>query len=96
MLRLNNICGDASANRQYTLRKNKSLIKQFFDSKQYLYQADRKVAHVHVVNDIYLIHGHHKTMFKGVKKTFDTAEELEIYIKQHDLEYEEQKQPTLF
>ncbi|HCY9973818.1 TPA: hypothetical protein O2G40_002784, partial [Staphylococcus aureus] len=23
-------------------------------------------------------------------------EELEIYIKQHDLEYEEQKQPTLF
>ncbi|HHE1047451.1 TPA: SAV1978 family virulence-associated passenger protein, partial [Staphylococcus aureus] len=56
MLRLNNICGDASANRQYTLRKNKSLIKQFFDSKQYLYQADRKVAHVHVVNDIYLIH----------------------------------------
>ncbi|HAR4564848.1 TPA: hypothetical protein I1P60_002836, partial [Staphylococcus aureus] len=24
------------------------------------------------------------------------AEELEIYIKQHDLEYEEQKQPTLF
>ncbi|HDG4752492.1 TPA: hypothetical protein PC324_002911, partial [Staphylococcus aureus] len=27
---------------------------------------------------------------------FDTAEELETYIKQHDLEYEEQKQPTLF
>ncbi|WP_150532040.1 SAV1978 family virulence-associated passenger protein, partial [Staphylococcus aureus] len=30
------------------------------------------------------------------KKTFDTAEELEIYIKQYGLEYEEQKQLTLF
>ncbi|SUK18902.1 phage-like protein [Staphylococcus aureus] len=29
-----------------------------------------------------------------MKKTFDTAEELEIYIKQHGLEYEEQKQLT--
>ncbi|HHM2473643.1 SAV1978 family virulence-associated passenger protein, partial [Staphylococcus aureus] len=29
-------------------------------------------------------------------KTFDTAEELEIYIKQHGLEYEEQKELTLF
>ncbi|EUX30826.1 hypothetical protein Q250_02837, partial [Staphylococcus aureus M1267] len=28
--------------------------------------------------------------------TFDTAEELETYIKQQDLEYEEQKQLTLF
>ncbi|HCX2652057.1 TPA: hypothetical protein OZG43_002631, partial [Staphylococcus aureus] len=26
----------------------------------------------------------------------DTAEELEIYIKQHGLEYEKQKQLTLF
>ncbi|HDA5896343.1 TPA: hypothetical protein O5L12_002792, partial [Staphylococcus aureus] len=31
-----------------------------------------------------------------VKQTFDTAEELETYIKQSDLEYEEQKQLTLF
>ncbi|HGL6332423.1 TPA: SAV1978 family virulence-associated passenger protein, partial [Staphylococcus aureus] len=29
--------------------------------------------------------------WQSVKKTFDTAEELEIYIKQHGLEYEEQK-----
>ncbi|HDG6076187.1 SAV1978 family virulence-associated passenger protein, partial [Staphylococcus aureus] len=27
---------------------------------------------------------------------FDTTEELETYIKQHGLEYEEQKQLTLF
>ncbi|MDI1604908.1 SAV1978 family virulence-associated passenger protein [Staphylococcus aureus] len=74
----------------------KEYLNQFFVSKRYLYQDNEQVAHVHEVNGTYYFHGHYKTMFKGVKKTFDTAEELEIYIKQHDLEYEEQKQPTLF
>ncbi|AGO29816.1 TPA: hypothetical protein OT052_001318 [Staphylococcus aureus] len=74
----------------------KEYLNQFFGSKRYLYQDNEQVAHVHEVNGTYYFHGHYKTMFKGVKKTFDTAEELEIYIKQHDLEYEEQKQPTLF
>ncbi|HDH4697799.1 TPA: hypothetical protein PI245_000455 [Staphylococcus aureus] len=74
----------------------KEYLNQFFGSKRYLYQDNEQVAHVHEVNGTYYFHGHYKTMFKGVKKTFDTAEELEIYRKQHDLEYEEQKQPTLF
>ncbi|NGW91447.1 hypothetical protein G6W68_14355 [Staphylococcus aureus] len=74
----------------------KEYLNQFFGSKRYLYQDNEQVAHVHEVNGTYYFHGHYKTMFKGVKKTFDTAEELEIYIKQYDLEYEEQKQPTLF
>ncbi|HDA1266032.1 TPA: hypothetical protein P6003_002709 [Staphylococcus aureus] len=74
----------------------KEYLNQFFGSKRYLYQDNEQVAHVHEVNGTYYFHGHYKTMFKGVKKTFDTAEELDIYIKQHDLEYEEQKQPTLF
>ncbi|HHC9600978.1 TPA: SAV1978 family virulence-associated passenger protein [Staphylococcus aureus] len=74
----------------------KEYLNQFFGSKRYLYQDNEQVAHVHEVNGTYYFHGHYKTMFKGVKKTFDTAEELEIYIKQQDLEYEEQKQPTLF
>ncbi|MCS5278570.1 phi PVL orf 51-like protein [Staphylococcus aureus] len=74
----------------------KEYLNQFFGSKRYLYQDNKQVAHVHEVNGTYYFHGHYKTMFKSVKKTFDTAEELEIYIKQHDLEYEEQKQPTLF
>ncbi|QFJ89462.1 hypothetical protein DQU93_05975 [Staphylococcus aureus] len=74
----------------------KEYLNQFFGSKRYLYQDNEQVAHVHEVDGTYYFHGHYKTMFKGVKKTFDTAEELEIYIKQHDLEYEEQKQPTLF
>ncbi|MCB8274136.1 SAV1978 family virulence-associated passenger protein [Staphylococcus aureus] len=74
----------------------KEYLNQFFGSKRYLYQDNEQVAHVHEVNGTYYFHGHYKTMFKGVKKTFDTAEELEIYIKQHGLEYEEQKQLTLF
>lgn len=74
----------------------KEYLNQFFGSKRYLYQDNEQVAHVHEVNGTYYFHGHYKTMFKGVKKTFDTAEELEIYIKQHGLEHEEQKQLTLF
>ncbi|MEI5836275.1 SAV1978 family virulence-associated passenger protein, partial [Staphylococcus aureus] len=55
-----------------------------------------RVAHIHVVNGAYYFHGHIVPDWQGVKKTFDTAEELGIYIKQHGLEYEEQKQLTLF
>ncbi len=46
------------------------------------------MAHIHVVNGTYYFHGHIVPGWQGVKKTFDTAEELEIYIKQHGLEYE--------
>ncbi|HHV8710262.1 TPA: SAV1978 family virulence-associated passenger protein [Staphylococcus aureus] len=74
----------------------KEYLNQFFDSKRYLYQDNERVAHIHVVNDTYYFHGHIVPGWQGVKKTFDTAEDLEIYIKQHGLEYEEQKQLTLF
>ncbi|CAC8434180.1 TPA: hypothetical protein PED09_002314 [Staphylococcus aureus] len=74
----------------------KEYLNQFFGSKRYLYQDNEQVAHIHVVNDTYYFHGHIVPGWQGVKKTFDTAEELEIYIKQHGLEYEEQKQLTLF
>ncbi|HDF1329719.1 TPA: phi PVL orf 51-like protein [Staphylococcus aureus] len=74
----------------------KEYLNQFFSSKRYLYQDNERVAHIHVVNSTYYFHGHIVPGWQSVKKTFDTAEELEIYIKQHDLEYEEQKQPTLF
>ncbi len=70
--------------------------KTFFGSKRYLYQDNERVAHIHVVNGTYYFHGHIVPGWQGVKKTFDTAEELETYIKQQDLEYEEQKQLTLF
>ncbi|MBU6090273.1 SAV1978 family virulence-associated passenger protein [Staphylococcus aureus] len=74
----------------------KEYLSRFFGSKRYLYQDTERVAHIHVVNDTCYFHGHIVPGWQGVKKTFDTAEELETYIKQHDLEYEEQKQLTLF
>ncbi|HCY6095143.1 TPA: phi PVL orf 51-like protein [Staphylococcus aureus] len=74
----------------------KEYLNQFFGSKRYLYQDNERVAHIHVVNGTYYFHGHIVPGWQGVKKTFDTAEELETYIKQHGLEYEEQKQLTLF
>ncbi|HCU7754733.1 TPA: phi PVL orf 51-like protein [Staphylococcus aureus] len=74
----------------------KKYLNQFFGSKRYLYQDNERVAHIHVVNGTYYFHGHIVPGWQGVKKTFDTTEELEIYIKQHGLEYEEQKQLTLF
>ncbi|CAC7091457.1 phage conserved Open Reading Frame 51 [Staphylococcus aureus] len=74
----------------------KEYLNQFFGSKRYLYQDNERVAHIHVVNGTYYFHGHIVPGWQVVKKTFDTAEELETYIKQSDLEYEEQKQLTLF
>ncbi|MCL7610857.1 SAV1978 family virulence-associated passenger protein [Staphylococcus aureus] len=71
----------------------KEYLNQFFSS---LYQDNERVAHIHVVNGTYYFHGNIVPGWQGVKKMFDTAEELETYIKQHGLEYEEQKQLTLF
>lgn len=75
---------------------HKEYLSRFFGSKRYLYQDNERVAHIHVVNDTYYFHGHIVPGWQGVKQTFDTAEELEIYINQHGLQYEEQKQLTLF
>ncbi|WP_371388484.1 SAV1978 family virulence-associated passenger protein [Staphylococcus aureus] len=74
----------------------KEYLNQFFESKRYLYQDNERVAHIHVVNGNYYFHGHIVPGWQGVKKTFDTAEELEIYIQQHGLVYEIQKQLTLY
>ncbi|WP_262345683.1 SAV1978 family virulence-associated passenger protein, partial [Staphylococcus aureus] len=46
-------------------------------------------------NDTDYVDGKIVTGWQGVKKTFATAEELEKYIKQQGLEYEEKKQLTL-
>ena len=55
----------------------KEYLNQFFGSKRYLYQDNERVAHIHVVNGAYYFHGHIVPGWQGVKKTFDTAEELE-------------------
>lgn len=63
----------------------KKYLSRFFGSKRYLYQDNERVAHIHVVNGTYYFHGHIVPGWQGVKQTFDTAEELEIYIKQHEI-----------
>ncbi|WP_460994703.1 SAV1978 family virulence-associated passenger protein, partial [Staphylococcus aureus] len=70
-------------------------LNHFFGSKRYLYPYNERVAHIHVVNGPYYLHGHIVPGWQRGKKTFDTSEELEIYKKQHGLEYEEQKLLTL-
>ncbi|PAH35148.1 hypothetical protein APV95_11145, partial [Staphylococcus aureus] len=50
----------------------KEYLNQFFGSKRYLYQDNERVAHIHVVNDTYYLHGHIVPGWQGVKKAFDT------------------------
>ncbi|HCU9697617.1 SAV1978 family virulence-associated passenger protein, partial [Staphylococcus aureus] len=44
----------------------KEYLNQFFSSKRYLYQDNERVAHIHVVNDIYYFHGHIVPGWQGV------------------------------
>ncbi|EHO92652.1 hypothetical protein SA21252_0034 [Staphylococcus aureus subsp. aureus 21252] len=54
------------------------------------------MAHIHVVNGTYYFHGHHKTMFKGVKETFNNKLEFANYIESNELYFEKAKQLSLF
>ncbi|PCF84614.1 SAV1978 family virulence-associated passenger protein [Staphylococcus intermedius] len=76
--------------------KVKSYLKQYFGTKRYLYQNGRKVAHMHIVNDVYLLHGHFKTKFTGLKLEFGNKREFYDYLKEHELHFEESQQLTLF
>ncbi|EIA4829938.1 hypothetical protein K7N15_002528, partial [Staphylococcus pseudintermedius] len=51
-------------------------LKQHFGTKRYLYQDGRKVAHMHIVNGLYLLHGHFKTKFTRLKLEFDNKQEF--------------------
>ncbi|WP_224757044.1 SAV1978 family virulence-associated passenger protein [Staphylococcus aureus] len=42
------------------------------------------------------MHGHHKTMFKGVKKKFNNKLEFASYIESNELYFEKAKQLSLF
>lgn len=75
---------------------NKAFLNQFFGTKRYLYQDDKRMAHMHIVNGVYYLHGHYKTEWSGVKTTFNSEQEFNEYIKQHGLSLEEDKQLTLF
>lgn len=74
----------------------KSYLKQHFGTKRYLYQDGRKVAHMHIVNGLYLLHGHFKTKFTRLKLEFDNKQEFYDYLKKHELHFEESKQLSFF
>ncbi|EGQ3142946.1 hypothetical protein H2497_001011 [Staphylococcus pseudintermedius] len=74
----------------------KSYLKQYFGTKRYLYQDGRKVAHIHIVNGLYLLHGHFKTKFTRWKLEFDNKQEFYDYLKKHELHFEESKQLSFF
>ncbi|MEX2957254.1 SAV1978 family virulence-associated passenger protein [Staphylococcus pasteuri] len=71
-------------------------LSQYFGTKRYLYQDDVKVAHMHIVNGVYYLHGHHKTKWSGIKLTFNSEQEFMNYIQKYELSLEEDNQLTLF
>lgn len=48
------------------MKNKKAFLNQYFGTKRYLYQDEKKVAHMHIVNGVYYLHGHHKTKWAGV------------------------------
>lgn len=67
----------------------KAYMKQFFGSKRYLYQNDRIVAHIHIVNGIYHFHGHFKTKFSKLKLEFKRELEFNDFLEKHELCFKE-------
>ncbi|ATH63201.1 MULTISPECIES: SAV1978 family virulence-associated passenger protein [Staphylococcus] len=74
----------------------KAFLNQYFGTKRYLYQDDKRVAHMHIVNGVYYLHGHHKTKWSGIKLTFNSEQEFNEHIKQYGLSLEKDKQLILF
>ncbi|EIX6342516.1 hypothetical protein MKT89_002198 [Staphylococcus pseudintermedius] len=75
----------------------KSYLKQHFGTKRYLYQDGRKVAHMHIVNSVYYLHGHANFVeWQGVKKEFNNKRDFDDYLKKHELYFIESEQLTSF
>ncbi|MEN2381720.1 SAV1978 family virulence-associated passenger protein [Staphylococcus warneri] len=74
----------------------KAFLNQYFGTKRYLYQDGKKVAHIHIVNGAYYLHGHFKTQWTNFKTTFNSEQEFNEYIKQHGLILEDERQLSLF
>lgn len=75
---------------------NRAFLNQYFGTKRYLYQDGKRVAHMHIVNGVYYLHGHIGPEWSGIKLTFNSEHEFNEYIKQHGLSLEEEKQSSLF
>lgn len=74
----------------------KAFLGQYFGTKRYLYQDDKRVAHMHIVNGVYYLHGHIGPEWGHFKITFNNEQEFNEYIKQHGLSLEEERQLSLF
>lgn len=74
----------------------RAFLNQYFGTKRYLCQDDKRVAHIHIVNGVYYLHGHHKTKWSGIKLTFNSEQEFNEYIKQRELTLEDERQLSLF
>lgn len=69
--------------------KAKANLKQYFSSKEYLYQNGEKVAHMHIVNGVYYLHGHYNSFeWDKVKKEFNNKQEFDDYLEKHELHFE--------
>ncbi|WP_186311679.1 SAV1978 family virulence-associated passenger protein [Staphylococcus pettenkoferi] len=61
----------------------------YFKNKHYLINSDKKrVAHVHIINGLYKVCGHYRTMYHGLKYRF-SKEEFEQFCVDRDLNIEE-------
>ncbi|WP_338323133.1 SAV1978 family virulence-associated passenger protein [Staphylococcus warneri] len=78
------------------MKNKKAFLNQYFGTKRYLYQDDVKVAHMHTVNGVYYLHGHHKKKWSGIKLMFNSEQEFMNYIQKYELSLEEDNQLTLF
>ncbi|WP_454305947.1 SAV1978 family virulence-associated passenger protein [Staphylococcus pasteuri] len=78
------------------MKDKRAFLSQYFGTKRYLYQDDKRVAHMHIVNGVYYLHGHHKTKWSGIKLTFNSEQEFNEHIKQYGLSLEKDKQLILF
>ncbi|MEC0622366.1 SAV1978 family virulence-associated passenger protein [Staphylococcus warneri] len=78
------------------MKNKKAFLNQYFGTKRYLYQDDKRVAHMHIVNGVYYLQGHHKTKWSGIKLTFNSEQEFMNCIQKYELSLEEDNQLTLF
>ncbi|WP_294582980.1 SAV1978 family virulence-associated passenger protein [uncultured Staphylococcus sp.] len=61
---------------------------KYFENKYYLLDAEkRRLAHVHILDDMYKVCGHIGTKF-NTKKFYFTKEEFEKFLNNHELEME--------
>ncbi|WP_414486300.1 SAV1978 family virulence-associated passenger protein [Staphylococcus pettenkoferi] len=61
----------------------------YFKNKHYLLNNDgKRVAHVHIINGLYKVCGHYRTMYHGLKFRFNKSE-FEQFLKHNKWEVDD-------